>query len=87
VTPRFLLYGRRNCHLCHELASQLQSLEDEFDFDLEVVDVDSDPALQHRYGARAPVLVCGQAELMELRMETSALRRLVQEATATEHGA
>ena len=32
-----------------------------------VVDVDSDPALEARYGENVPVLMCGQAEVCRHR--------------------
>jgi glutaredoxin len=46
------LYGRRQCHLCEEMAQALRSLG----VDFEEIDVDSDPDLRLRYGRDVPVL-------------------------------
>ncbi len=74
-TPvRLVLYGRAWCHLCHEMQSQLEGLRDELGFDLQVLDVDADPALEERYGETVPVLAHGDTELARVRLDAAALR-------------
>jgi len=51
--PPLVLYSRSGCCLCEGLEERLQSLPLA---DLQVVDVDGDPALQGRYGLEVPVL-------------------------------
>jgi hypothetical protein len=41
----------------------LQEEQGRFHFELQVVDVDGEPELQRRHGARVPVLVHGEREL------------------------
>ncbi|MBA3563296.1 MAG: glutaredoxin family protein, partial [Gammaproteobacteria bacterium] len=41
------------CHLCDELLEDLEALGR--GIDLDIIDVDSDPALVSRYGDRVPV--------------------------------
>jgi Glutaredoxin-like domain (DUF836) len=57
-----VLYSRPGCHLCEALLDDLATLVDER-VTIDVVDVDSDVALERRYGLRIPVLVAGETEL------------------------
>ena len=66
-----VLYGRAGCHLCDVLADALRGLGVAFD----KVDVDTEPALRARYGARVPVLVGRDgAELCEGAVDAPTLR-------------
>jgi hypothetical protein len=52
--------------MCEELA-QLNRIQG---FDLDIVDVDSDPALETKYGEDVPVLLGGAGELCRHRLDT-----------------
>jgi glutaredoxin len=65
------LYSREGCHLCDEMAAQLQALGVEFD----KVDVDSDPQLRLRYGRDVPVLVF-QDVVIKHRLSPEAIAKL-----------
>ena len=54
-----LLFTRSGCCLCEGLAERLRSLEPPVPFT--AVDVDSDPALQGRWGLEVPVLARSDA--------------------------
>ena len=54
---RLTLYGRSYCHLCEDMLRALEGMQGELHFTVEVIDVDSDPALEARYGEYVPVLV------------------------------
>ena len=60
---KLTVYSRSHCHLCEEMIAALQEMQGRFHFELQVVDVDGDPELQRRHGARVPVLVHGEREL------------------------
>lgn len=62
----FVLYSRRYCHLCDDMLAALQAQLGTVT-PITVVDVDSDPALEARYGENVPVLMCGQAEVCRHR--------------------
>ena len=53
----FILYSRSYCHLCDDMLAALENLRAEFDFSVEVIDVDADVALVERYDELVPVLV------------------------------
>lgn len=64
------LYGRRYCHLCDDMIAALQPLQSRFNFEVQVVDVDSSPELEQRYGEKVPVLVLGTEELCHYFLDT-----------------
>lgn len=57
------LLSRPYCHLCHDMEQALLPVLEEFSVALEVVDVDSDPAMESLYGEVVPVLLHEQVEL------------------------
>ncbi|MBM3374330.1 MAG: glutaredoxin family protein [Betaproteobacteria bacterium] len=67
------LYGRSWCHLCEDMLAALEPLRGEFGFTLDVVDVDSNPQLETRFGERVPVLVHGERELCHYHLDTVAV--------------
>lgn len=68
------LYGRSYCHLCDEMLAALGPLRDEFGFTIDVVDVDSDAALEQRFGALVPVLIHADTELCHYRLDAPKVR-------------
>lgn len=77
------LYGRVYCHLCDDMELALQALLDDLGgawvFDLEVVDVDLDDALEIQFGERVPVLCAGARELCHYFLDASAVRAYLAE--------
>jgi hypothetical protein len=74
------LYGRADCHLCHEMQAVVEAVAREFPATLEIVDVDSDPALAARLGSEVPVLSVNGRRAFKYRVEAAALRaRLARE--------
>ena len=57
------VFSRHDCHLCEKMIAALQDMQGRFRFDLQIVDVDSDPGLVRRYGEDVPVLAHGEREL------------------------
>ncbi|HEY6239801.1 MAG TPA: glutaredoxin family protein [Burkholderiales bacterium] len=70
--PRLVLYSRSSCHLCDEMILALR-LQLGSDFPVAIVDVDSDPVLELRYGDRVPLLMDGELELCGYRYDPSKL--------------
>jgi thioredoxin reductase (NADPH) len=65
------VYSRAYCHLCDEMIAGLRTLQARFDFGLDIVDVDSDDALETLYGEDVPVVVHGATELCRHRLDPS----------------
>ena len=75
MTRNVTLYGKPGCCLCDEAKEVVAAVRAERQFELEEVDVSVDPALNHRYGERIPVVAVDGEELFEYAVEASELRR------------
>ena len=71
--PALTLYSRTWCHLCDDMLSGLQTLQSGLAFGLTVIDVDSDPALEQRFGEWVPVLMHGDRELCHYHLDSVAV--------------
>ena len=69
-----MLYGKAGCHLCDEAREVVAGVRAQHPFDLEEVDVSTDPELNRVYGERIPVLALDGEELFELHVDGDALR-------------
>lgn len=64
---RFTLYSRSYCHLCDDMLAALRALETgSRRFDIDVIDVDADPALVERFDELVPVLYGADLSAPEL---------------------
>ena len=50
------LYSRPGCNLCEDALSVVENLRGDFNFLLEEVNIDEDPALKERLGHQIPVI-------------------------------
>ena len=71
TAPLLTVYSRSYCHLCDEMIAGLHMLQARFHFDLTILDIDRDTALEQRYGEDVPVLVHGDRELCRHRLNES----------------
>jgi hypothetical protein len=69
-----ILYSRPGCHLCEELAAELEPLLRGRAV-VELKDVDETVALERRYGLRIPVLVDGDTELSGYPLDRERVER------------
>jgi glutaredoxin-like protein DUF836 len=72
-TPVFTIYSRSYCHLCDEMIAGLHALQACRRFELRIVDVDAEAALEQRYGERVPVLMHGGRELCHYHLDLPAV--------------
>ena len=72
--PRLTLYGRGYCHLCDEMRAALEPMRQEFGLAIDVVDVDSDAALELRFGSLVPVLMHAGVELCHYHLDAAKVR-------------
>ena len=74
-TPRRLtLYVRSGCSLCEDMRDDLVLFSAELRFELDIVDIDQDPALRSRHDMRVPVLECANREVCNYFLDPVALR-------------
>ena len=50
------IYSRQGCHLCDDAENVLESLREELNFEIEVIDIDIDPELIKLYSDQVPVI-------------------------------
>lgn len=68
---RLTVYSRAWCHLCDDLCAALAPLAERYGVPVDVIDVDSDPSLDERYGERVPVVLAGETELCHYWLDTA----------------
>ena len=75
---RLTVVHRRDCQLCDEMLAELTALAGRLPLPpLAVVDVDSDPQLQRRYGLDVPVLLLDGSVVCRHRLDLNELTRLL----------
>ena len=73
IRPRLTVLSRSYCHLCEELLAALKQYQGRYDFDIQVVDVDSDPALEEKWGDKVPVVLDGPIEVCRYHLDADAV--------------
>ena len=79
----FTLYSRSYCHLCDDMLEQLQAFTPDFQFTVEVIDIDSDAELVGLYDELVPVLVGNKPgqpsqKISHYYLDTTALKEFFQ---------
>ena len=80
MTSKLTLYSRQYCHLCHDMLAALEGLHGEFDFDIDVLDVDADPALEEKYNELVPVLEADGRELCRYFLDVAKVREYLRDS-------
>jgi glutaredoxin len=75
---RVVVYGKPGCHLCEEARAVVAAVRARHPFELEEVDVSTDPELHRAYGERIPVVAVDGEELFEFHVEADELARRLQ---------
>ena len=53
------VYSRHGCHLCEDAVNVLESLQEELNFEIEIIYIDGNPELEKLYGEQVPVTHIG----------------------------
>jgi hypothetical protein len=72
---KLMVLSRSYCHLCDDMIAALKVFQsrNQLQFDIEVVDVDLDAALESRYGDKVPVLLHGDSEICHYFLDEARL--------------
>ena len=68
---RLTVYGRSYCHLCDDMIAGLRALQAGSRFELQIIDVDTEPSLEEQYGEWVPVLVGDDGEICHYHLDTA----------------
>lgn len=76
MTVQLVLYSRPGCHLCEEMLSALEAIDDKRQLSVAVVNIDEDPALRNAFAARIPVLARSDTQeiLCEYQLDSAAVK-------------
>lgn len=74
------LYTRPGCHLCDEARREMAAAGCRDLYELEEIDVDTDPELRRRYGWDVPVVTVNGAHAFKHRLTRDAFRDEVRRA-------
>ena len=73
----FVVYTRHGCHLCEDLLQQLYELQQTHNFNINEVDVDSNPRLIEQYGSQVPVVICENRQICHYYLDQPAIMQLL----------
>ena len=74
------LLFREYCSLCHHMRQALLPYQQQYGFELNVVDVDEDENLVARYNELVPVLLHGEHEICHWHLNEAALSAYLNQA-------
>ena len=74
------LYSKSECGLCDQAEEMLRRLGKTIPLEIEIVDIESDPALYERYWARVPVVVAVGEEIGAAPLEEDLLQKALSAA-------
>lgn len=69
------LYSKPGCHLCENAKLLLDDARDDFDFLLEEINIEEDPALKERLGTQIPVITFDGGNRVAGQISDEKLRR------------
>jgi glutaredoxin len=78
------LYGRAGCQHCVEALATLNSLHEEFDFWVEKIDIDQDPAIREKLHEHVPVITLNGGNRVGGHITADRLRRAFRRAMQLE---
>lgn len=77
--PQWTVYTRAECGLCEEMLAELAELLGPAALaNVHVVDIESQPDLEHKYGQRVPVLLADGEFVCAYRLDARRVRVLLQ---------
>ena len=77
MTVKLTVYVRSYCHLCEDMLTALAALRSQWQFELDVIDIEGEPLLEQQYGVRIPVLKAGEEEICHYFLDQSALAEYI----------
>jgi glutaredoxin len=80
-TPKVTLYTRKGCCLCDDAKRVLEAVRSRAAFDLNEVDIDTDPGLRKIYNDELPVIAINGSKAFKYRVsERELLKKLAARA-------
>ena len=77
---RLTMYSRPGCHLCDDMKTVVRRTIDRLPqgtFEIDEIDISTDPELEARYGVEIPVLLVDGRKVAKYRIREDELARIV----------
>ena len=71
------IYSRPGCHLCDEAKAVIERVRRRVDLSLRVIDIESDPALEQKYGSQIPVVFINGNKAFKYHVDEAELEKKV----------
>ena len=71
------VYSRPGCHLCDEAKDVIDRVHNRFAFDMNVVNIETDPALEAAYGEEIPVVFINGNKAFKYKVDEAELERKI----------
>lgn len=71
------IYSRPGCHLCDEAKAVIERVQNRFSFDLHVINIETDPALEKQYGEEIPVVFINGNKAFKYHVDEAELEKKV----------
>ena len=84
-SPRIDFYTREGCHLCEEVLGVLEELQQEFDFQIHLIDISESPDLSELYGNDIPFATLDGRKILKHRADKKLLRRVLSQVSTQRH--
>jgi glutaredoxin len=78
------LYGRPDCELCNQAATLLNTMHADYDFWVEKINIDDDPAIAEKLHELIPVVTFNGANRVTVPVTDEKLRRAFKKALQVE---
>ena len=75
------LYSKKHCHLCEEAHEVLERIAARYDFEIEEVDIESNPGLYEKYKNEIPVIFLEGKKLFKFKVDEKQLIRALKSRT------
>lgn len=71
------IYSRPGCHLCDEAKAVIERVRRRVDLSLRVINIESDPALEQKYGSQIPVVFINGNKAFKYHVDEAELEKKV----------
>ena len=71
------IYSRPGCHLCDEAKKAIERVRKRHGFELRVINIEEDPALESAYGTEIPVVFINGAKAFKYHVDERELEKKV----------
>lgn len=71
------IYSRPGCHLCEEAKDVIEQVRKRYGFDLQLINIEDDAALEQAYGTEIPVVFINGNKAFKYRVDAAELEKKV----------